>query len=85
MKLEVLMSCMHQQDDILVRNSGLTGDVVVINQCDREDYTEYPTPGGRARMFSVTERGLTKSRNLAITKAQADIFLRDEGSSISSR
>lgn len=75
MKLEVLMSCMHQQDDILVRNSGLTGDVVVINQCDREDYTEYPTPGGRARMFSVTERGLTKSRNLAITKAQADICL----------
>lgn len=75
MKLEVLMSCMHRQDDRLVHDSGLTGDVVVINQCDREDYREYLTTAGKVRMFSVAERGLTKSRNLAIAKAQADICL----------
>ena len=75
MRLEVLMSCMHQQDDKLVQSSRLTGDVVVVNQCDREDYTEYPTETGRARMFSVRQRGLTKSRNMAIEKSTADVCL----------
>lgn len=75
MKLEVLMSCMHQTDDKLVQKSQLTGDVVVINQCDREQYAEYPTRDGRARIFSTKDRGLTRSRNMAIGKAQADVCL----------
>ena len=56
---------------MLVRKSGLSGDVVVINQCDREDYAEF----GRARVFYTTQRGLTKSRNMAIRNAQADVCL----------
>jgi glycosyltransferase involved in cell wall biosynthesis len=75
MKLEILMSCMHQSDDTLVRASQITSDVVVINQCDREDYAEYPTEHGLVRMFSTTQRGLTKSRNLAIAKSNADVCL----------
>ena len=75
MKLDVLLSCMHQQDDKLVRASRLVGDVVVINQCDREDYREYPTATGTARMFSTRQRGLTKSRNMAIGQSAADICL----------
>jgi len=66
---------MHQTDDILVRRSGLTGDVVVVNQCDWDGYAEYPTEKGTARMFFTKQRGLTKSRNLAIQKSQADICL----------
>lgn len=69
------MSCMHQQDDELVRRSLLTGDVVVINQCDRERYAEYPTEHGTARMFSTCQRGLTRSRNQAIRESRADICL----------
>lgn len=75
MTLEVLVSCMHQAGDALVRRSGLTGDVVVINQCDADGYAEYPTPNGRARVFSTTQRGLTKSRNMAIAHSAADICL----------
>jgi len=75
MTLEVLMSCMHQNDDTLVRASRLTGDVVVVNQCSQEKYTEYPTEHGLARLFSTTERGLTRSRNMAIRNAQADVCL----------
>ena len=75
MKLEVLMSCMHQQDDTLVRLSRLTGDVVVINQCDCEGYAEYPSAAGTVRIFSTRQRGLTKSRNMAIRQATADICL----------
>lgn len=75
MRLEVLMSCMHQRDGELVRSSRLTGDVVMVNQCCREGYAEYRTPHGTARMFSTRERGLTKSRNMAIEKAAADVCM----------
>lgn len=69
------MSCMHQDDDSLVRSSCITGDVLVINQCDRNAEAVYSTPQGTARMISTTERGLTKSRNLAIANSKADICL----------
>lgn len=75
MKLEVLLSCMHQQDTGLVRRSRLTGDVLMINQCDREDIREEAGPLGRVRMLSTTQRGLTKSRNMAIRNSQADVCL----------
>lgn len=75
MKLEILLSCMHQSDDTLVRQSQLTGDVVVINQCDQEAYAEYRTENGIVRFFSTRQRGLTKSRNMAIAKSQADICM----------
>ena len=71
MKLEVLMSCMHQGDDALVRASGLTGDVLMVNQCDREEQADY----GRTRILSTTQRGLTKSRNMAIDNARGDVCL----------
>lgn len=71
MKLDILMSCMHQSDDTLVRASRITGSAVVINQCDREEFTQY----GPVRMYSTTQRGLTKSRNMAIALSDADICL----------
>ena len=75
MTFEILMSCMHQSDASLVYASKITGNCVMINQCDRENYAEYPTEKGTVRMFSTTQRGLTKSRNEAIRKAKADICL----------
>lgn len=75
MKLEILMACMHQSDDTLVKKSNITGDVVVINQCDLDAEAEYPTAEGVARLYSTTQRGLTKSRNMAIGKSDADICL----------
>ncbi len=75
MTLEILLSCMDQVDDALVHRSYLTGNVVMINQCGREDYREVPTASGCCRIFSTRQRGLTKSRNMAIEKARADICL----------
>ena len=79
------MSCMHQSDVSLVNKSNITGNCVVINQCNREDYAEFPTETGTVRMFSCRQRGLTKSRNMAIAKAQADICVLcdDDGTFIS--
>ena len=66
---------MHQVDDTLVQRSHIYGDAVVINQCDTDAYAQYPTRDGLARMFSTTQRGLTKSRNMAIRNSDADICL----------
>ncbi len=75
MTLEILLSCMNQTDDSLISSSKITGDAVIINQCDHTDYTEFKTNNGLAKVFSTTERGLTKSRNMAIEKSTADICL----------
>ena len=75
MKLDILMSCMHQTDDSLVTASRITGSAVVINQCDREERREYTTENGTVRFRSTTQRGLTKSRNMAIAESGADVCL----------
>ena len=75
MKLEILMSCMHQADDSLVQKSRITGDVLVVNQCGHNGLYEYDTPEGRAKMIFTTDRGLTRSRNMAIANSRADICL----------
>ena len=75
MTLELLVSCMHQKDDSLLRKSCITSDAVVINQCDQDQYHEYLTEHGTARVLSTTQRGLTKSRNMAIRNARADVCL----------
>lgn len=75
MTLEVLISCMHQTDDSLVRRSALTGNVLMINQCGHNGYTEYSGQSGCVRMISTDDRGLTRSRNMAIARAEADVCL----------
>ncbi len=75
MKLEILMSCMHQKDGDLIRTSGITGDGVVINQCNWEGFTQIQTDEGCVRMYDTTQRGLTRSRNMAIEKSDGDVCL----------
>ena len=80
MKLQVLLSAMFLLDEGYIDSLGITGDAVVINQCDRE--TEYEAVrrnrlGEEQKVTYVEcqERGLSKSRNLAISKAVADICI----------
>ena len=75
MKLDVLLSCMHQEDMSLVSKTRIIGDCTVINQCDAEGFDQVNTQFGIAKMYSVKSRGLTKSRNMAISKSQGDICL----------
>jgi glycosyltransferase involved in cell wall biosynthesis len=73
MKLEVLISTMHQTDFSLAGNMNITTDAIIINQCDKNDYHEKKTETGCIKMISVKERGLSKSRNLAINNSNSDI------------
>lgn len=75
MKLEVILSCMNQTDTNIVSKSNIKSDVVIINQCYNNGYYEDNLDGKRVRMFSTTDRGLSRSRNLALKNAIGDICL----------
>lgn len=75
MKVEVLASVMHEEPEALIRRMRLDSDAVVINQCDRLDYREIEENGHRIRFYSFPDRGVGKSRNEAILRADGDICL----------
>lgn len=73
MKLEILLSCINQDVKNLIHKTGITGDGIVIHQCDQKKEEECRTDHGIVRIFHTEERGLTKSRNMAISKSDADL------------
>lgn len=75
MRVQVLASVMHEKPVELVKRMQLESDAVVINQCDCLAYEEVTYPKGCARFYSFPDRGVGKSRNEAIMRADGDICL----------
>lgn len=80
MTLCVMISCMHQQDMSIIERSNVQTNVVVINQCDKDNIErfEFTNKKGckcKAVFVNTTERGLSRSRNMAIKYAEGDICL----------
>ena len=75
MKLDILVSCMHQENTDIISRSGITGSAVVINQCGREGDKLIPTERGTVRWIDTTDRGLTRSRNRAIEASDGDVCM----------
>lgn len=75
MKLEVLVSTMHQNDMSIIKKMNLSSDALVINQCNKAYIEEIMTgdSGHVFRMISLNDRGLSRSRNTAIYHSDADI------------
>ena len=68
-KVEVLISAMHQKDLSIIDRSRICSDVLLINQCDRNGAQEETREYGKVRCLSTTERGLSRSRNMALKNA----------------
>ena len=75
LKVEVLMSVMHQENFDIAYKTKINSDLLIINQCDKNDYAEKIVNGHLWRMILTTQRGLSKSRNLALENATGDICL----------
>ena len=80
MSIEVLISCMHQSDWSIIERSNIQTDVLIVNQCERDAIEEYSffNKSGKtchARMIYTTERGLSRSRNMALQHATGDICI----------
>ena len=79
-EFQILLSCMHQKDWSIVGKSNICSDVVIVNQCDRDEQQTgvFKTLNGddAAVTFDcTTERGLSRSRNRAIRISNAEICL----------
>ncbi len=78
MDIEVLVSCMNEKDYSIISRSNIQSNVVVVNQCDvnkREEFsfTDANGKSWKALFISTTERGLSRSRNMAIENSTCDI------------
>lgn len=77
MNVEVLLSIMNQKDENEIeeftKNMRIFGKVVVINQITDNSIIETIKEKGRVRIFSYKEKGLSKSRNIALNKQESDI------------
>ena len=75
-KTEILLSCMFLNDsEEMIKRSHITSDTIIINQCDEDGYKEEHIGSAFVRTFSVKERGLTKSRILAISESVAVVCI----------
>ncbi len=79
MSVEVLASVMHCELWRIVERMRLESDAVIINQCDRLGVEEIEYGGHRVRFFSFPDRGVGRSRNEAIMRAEGDICLFSDG------
>ena len=75
MKIEVLVSTMHQKNTDLINKMNLKTDAIIINQTDNTDYNEISLNEYKVRMFSFNERGVGLSRNSALMRSEADICI----------
>ena len=75
MQVQVLASVMNQSMEQIVEQMNLSSDAVIINQCDCLKQEEMEYKGNRIRFFSFPDRGVGRSRNEAIMRADRDICL----------
>ena len=75
MKVQVLASVMNETMEHIVNHMQLDSDAVIINQCDRLQAEEMEHNGHIVRFFSFSDRGVGRSRNEAIMRADGDICL----------
>ena len=69
MNLCVLLSAMHLKDWKILDELNIKNDCVLINQCDDNSRVMEVSGGRRIFFLSTDDRGLSKSRNLAMEEA----------------
>ena len=75
MTIQILVATMDRKNCDFLHDMNVKGDVIVVNQCDRNAFAEINGPDCSVKMICTTKRGLSNSRNEAILQADADIFL----------
>lgn len=75
MRVQVLASVMNEEPGALLERMRLESDAVIINQCHRLGLENITYKGHQVQFFSFPDRGVGRSRNEAILRAEGDICL----------
>lgn len=76
MRLQVLVSTLKQGNNSdLVKRMNINSDAIVINQCEIDSANFYEENKCKIEWYNSSERGLSKSRNMALNKATGDICI----------
>lgn len=75
MGIQVLVAAMNQTDHSLLERMNINTDVIVGNQCDRNEIEEFQFHGYRAKYLNFAERGVGLNRNNALMRADGEICL----------
>ena len=73
-KVQILVSTMNNQPELLER-LNVTTDAVVVNQCGRDARKEFEFRGHQVTWIDSSSRGLSVSRNIAVENASADYIV----------
>ncbi len=75
-KVEVLVACMHQNDDSLYEEMNLSTDAIFANQADDFLYSETLKPDGNVvKLITTHDRGVGKNRNKALNFASGEYIM----------
>lgn len=74
MKIEVSVVTMNQEDESLIEKMNLQTDVVIGNQCDRNEVVKNCKNGHRYSIYSFAERGVGLNRNNILFRSEAEII-----------
>lgn len=74
-KVQVLVAAMHQNDHSLLKKLNIQSDVIVGNQCDRDQIERFCWNEYDAVYLNFHERGVGLNRNNALMRATGDICL----------
>lgn len=71
----ILVSCMHEKSNDIIKKANIESNAVIINQCDEDSRSIINLKDSTISWINSTERGLSRSRNMAIKNSNADICL----------
>ena len=76
MRLEVLISCLEGNTSSIVQRLKLKSDALIVNQCGIDNVEEIKISElAKVRILNSSTKGLSVSRNIAISQSNADICL----------
>ena len=75
MSVQLLISCVNEDIQELIKKMKLDGPAVIVNQCSEDKDEAIVANGHLVKVCHRNERGVGRSRNLALSKADTDICL----------
>jgi glycosyltransferase involved in cell wall biosynthesis len=75
MKVEVLVSTMHQKNCDFLKSMNISTNAIVINQTNFENSEQIALGENTVKFISNNESGIAKSRNKALENSSADICI----------